>query len=775
MYEVKITEGLLNAHKLTEEDCSKIEEILKRQPNLVELGIFSAMWSEHCSYKTTRIHLKNMYTKGEQVICGPGENAGIIDGLDDDAIIFKMESHNHPSFIEPFSGAATGVGGILRDVFTMGARPIANVNSLRFGNLHNKHTKRLVKGVTSGISFYGNCVGVPMVTGECTFDDSYNGNVLVNAMAVGVAKKDKIFYSAASFVGANVIYVGNKTGRDGVGGASMSSDSFSSEDKTEKSTVQVGDPFVEKLLIEACLELMQTDCVLAIQDMGAAGLTCSSVEMAEKGNTGIELNLDAVPKRATGMNAYEIMLSESQERMLIVIKQGKEDEARKIFEKWDLDFAIIGKITDTKHLILKEGGQVVCDIPIEPVTSNSPLYDRPSTLKIESEIKIKTPKIKESEIIPSLLKILSSPNIASKEFIYQKYDSGVQNRAFFACGNQSGVVRYGREYEIVEKEEGDKNFMLSQIMLSKKGCGALNFLHNTNANEIKYTTQKALVISSTCTPKFVKSNPVNGAIHAVVEGYRNICATGGKPSALTNCLNFGNPTNPEVMGQIKGAIEGISTAAKALNTPVISGNVSLYNETDGNSINPTPTIGMVGIMQDYTKAIPNAISNEEQHIFLIGDLGYHLTNTTYAEVCEGVHGGAIPNIDLNIEKQTGEFLQKIIDERILFSCGDISHGGLLTALAKMCVKGGVGANINLHHVQGTELVSLLFNEDNARYICTVPKDRSIDFINKAIENNIIYTQIGFTTGKSICVNSVHEVSIEECKKALSSLAEFFAG
>ncbi len=775
MYEVKITEGLLKAHKLTEEDYAKIKEILGREANLVELGIFSAMWSEHCSYKTTRLHLKNMHTKGEQVICGPGENAGIIDGLDDDAIIFKMESHNHPSFIEPFSGAATGVGGILRDVFTMGARPIANVNSLRFGALHNKYTKRLVKGVTSGISFYGNCVGVPMVTGECIFDESYNGNILVNAMAVGVAKKDKIFYSAASFVGANVIYVGNKTGRDGVGGASMSSDSFSSEDKTEKSTVQVGDPFVEKLLIEACLELMQTDCVLAIQDMGAAGLTCSSVEMAEKGNTGIELNLDSIPKRATGMNAYEIMLSESQERMLIVIKQGKEEEARKIFEKWGLDFAIIGKITDTKHLILKENGKVVCDMPIEPVTSNSPLYDRPSILKIDSETKIKTPKIKESEIISSLLKILSSSNIASKNFIYEKYDSGVQNRAFLACGNQAGVVRYGKEYEVVEQEEENKNFMLSQIMLSKKGCGALNFLHDANSKEVKYTTQKALVISSTCTPKFVKSNPIEGAIHAVVESYRNICATGGTPSALTNCLNFGNPTNPEIMGQIKGAIEGISKAAKALNAPVISGNVSLYNETDGKSINPTPTIGMVGIMKDYTKAIPNTISNEEEHIFLIGDLGSHLTNTTYAEVCEGVCSGAIPRVDLDLEKQTGEFLQKVIDKRVLSSCGDISHGGFLTAIAKMCVKGGVGANINLHHIQGSELTTMLFNEDNARYICTVSKGRSIDFINNAIENNIIYTQIGFTAGKTICINSVHEVSLEDCKKALNSLAEFFAG
>jgi phosphoribosylformylglycinamidine synthase subunit PurL len=763
MYEIKVTPELLKSHKLNDEDYAKIKGILKREPNLVELGIFSAMWSEHCSYKTTRLHLKNMHTKGEQ---------GVVDGGDDDAIIFKMESHNHPSFIEPFSGAATGVGGILRDVFTMGAKPIANVNSLRFGDLHNQHTKRLVKGVTDGISFYGNCVGVPMVAGECTFDGSYNGNNLVNAMAVGVAKKDKIFYSAASFVGANIIYVGNKTGRDGVGGASMSSDSFTQGKSASKTTVQVGDPFVEKLLIEACLELMQTDCVLAIQDMGAAGLTCSSVEMAEKGGTGIELNLDAIPKRASNLNAYEIMLSESQERMLIVIKQGKEEEARKIFEKWTLDFAIIGKITDTKNLVIKENGNIVCNLPIEPVTSNSPLYDRPSKLVIDNEIKIQTPKIKKSEISASLLTILSSPNIASKEFIYQKYDSGVQNRAAFACGNQVGVVRFGSEREIIEKEEGNKNFMLSQIMLSKKGCGALNFLHNADAKEIKYTTQKAVVISSTCTPKFVKSHPVNGAIHAVVEGYRNICATGGKPIALTNCLNFGNPLNEEVMGQIKGAIEGISTAAKALNAPIVSGNVSLYNETDGVSINPTPAIGMIGLMSDYTKAIPNTISSEEEHIFLIGDLGSHLTNTTYAEVCEDITGGAIPEIDLHLERQTGEFLQAVIEKRILSSCVDISHGGLLTTLAKMCVKGGVGANLNLHHFDDTPLATLLFNESNARYICTVSKGMSIDFINSAIEANIIYTQIGFTGGGEICIND-EIIPLKDCKHALGSLERFF--
>ncbi len=772
MYKVKITHQLLQQHKLTQEDYTKIQNILSREPNLVELGIFSAMWSEHCSYKTTRLHLKNMHTKGEQVICGPGENAGIIDGGEDDAIIFKMESHNHPSFIEPFSGAATGVGGILRDIFTMGAKPIANMNSLRFGGVHNENTKRLMKGVTSGISYYGNCVGVPMVGGECTFDESYNGNNLVNAMAVGIAKKDKIFYSAASFVGANVIYVGNKTGRDGVGGASMSSDSFSGQSKTSKTTIQVGDPFVEKLLIEACLELMQTDCVLAIQDMGAAGLTCSSVEMAEKGGTGIELNLNAVPKRANNLNAYEVMLSESQERMLIVVKKGKEEEARKVFEKWDLDFAIIGKITNTKNLIIKENNITVCDIPIEPITSNSPIHDRPSILKVDEEIKITSPKITQNEIISSLLQILSSPNIASKEFIYEKYDSGVQNRAVLACGTQAGVVCYGKEYDIIEKEESNKNFMLSQIMLSKKGCGALNFLHNAETKEIKYTTQKAIVVSSTCTPKFVLANPCEGSRHAVVESYRHICATGGKPLAITNCLNFGNPLKEEVMGQIKASIEGISEAGKFLNTPIVSGNVSLYNETDGKSINPTPTIGMVGIIQDYTKAISNTILNEEEHIFLIGEVGYHLTNSTYAEVCENTKGGAMPPVDLSLEKHTGEFLQQAIAKRILSSCVDISHGGLITALTKMCVRGNIGANINLYHLSEVDLTTLLFNESNARYICTVSKGNSMEFINFAVESNIIYTQLGFTSGKSICING-EEVSIESCKKSLSSLKEFF--
>ncbi len=771
MYNIEITPEILKTHKLNDEDYSKIEAILGRKPNLVELGIFSAMWSEHCSYKTTRMHLKHMHTKGEQVICGPGENAGIIDGYDNDAIIFKMESHNHPSFIEPFSGAATGVGGILRDVFTMGARPIANVNSLRFGNINDKNTKRLLKGVTSGISFYGNCVGVPMVSGECTFDDSYNGNNLVNAMSVGLAQKDKIFYSAASFVGANVVYVGNKTGKDGIHGASMSSDSFSSQDANEKSTVQVGDPFVEKLLIEACLELMQTDCVLAIQDMGAAGLTCSSVEMAEKGGTGIELNVNAIPQRAKNMTAYEIMLSESQERMLIVIKQGKEEEARTIFTKWNLDFAIIGQITDTKNLVIKENGQIVCQIPIEPISSHAPIYDRPSVSQIDDEIKVSKPT--KLDIAENLLKILASPNVASKEFIYQKYDSGVQNSAVFVCGNQAGVVRYGNIKSVTLKEEYNKNFTLSQTMLSKKGCGALNFIHDINAKEISYNTQKALVISSTCTPKFVKSNAKMGAIHAVVESYRNICASGGKPSALTNCLNFGNPTNPVVMGQIKDSIVGISEAAKFLNVPVISGNVSLYNETDGNSVNPTPAIGMVGIMEDYTKAIGNLISTEENHIFLVGELGSHLTNTIYAEICEGIIGGKMPDVDLQTEKTTGEFIQSVINERILSACCDVSNGGLLTALAKMCVKGGVGANLNLYGYSNLELVTLLFNETCGRYLCIVPKGQSIAFVEKAVESNIIYTQIGFTTGTEICIND-EKIPLSKCKEALNSLAQFFS-
>lgn len=743
MYDIAVTPSLLAKHKLDESDYKKIKEILKREPNLVEIGIFSAMWSEHCSYKTTRLHLKKMYTKGKQVICGPGENAGVIDGLDDDAIIFKMESHNHPSFIEPFSGAATGVGGILRDVFTMGARPIANVNSLRFGAIENEHTPRLLKGVVGGISFYGNCVGVPMVAGECTFDSSYNGNILVNAMAVGLAKKDKIFYSAASEIGANVIYVGNKTGRDGVNGASMSSDSFSSQNTEERSTVQVGDPFVEKLLIEACLELMQTDCILAIQDMGAAGLTCSSVEMASKGKTGIELNLDAVPKRATDLNAYEIMLSESQERMLMVIKNEKEDEARKIFEKWNLDFAIIGRITDTKRIIVKENGKAVCDIPIAPISDMSPIYDRPSVVKIDNTVTITKPKLPESEIYTALEKILSHPNIASKEYIYQKYDSGVQNRAVFACGNQAGVVKYGKEYEITYTEKDSKNYIISQTMLSKKGCGALNFFINEKAKTVSYKTQKALVISSTCTPKFVKSDAKTGAIHAVVESYRHICATGGRPLALTNCLNFGNPTNPAVMGQIKNAIEGISEAAEFLDVPVVSGNVSLYNETDGVSINPTPTIGMVGIIKDYTKAIPNAIYESEQHIFLIGENGGHLQNTMYAEVCEGITGGMMPQVDLAEEKRLGEFLQKIIDKRLLSACCDISHGGLAVALAKMCKKGGRDFTLSLHHLSGAELVTFLYNESCGRYLCVMPKENSVQFVEDAIENGIVYQQIGF--------------------------------
>lgn len=743
MYNIKITEELLKKHKLNEEDYAKIKDILKHEPNLVELGVFSAMWSEHCSYKTTRLHLKKMHTTGTQVICGPGENAGVIDGLDNDAIIFKMESHNHPSFIEPFSGASTGVGGILRDVFTMGARPIANANSLRFGDINDKNTPRLLKGVVNGISFYGNCVGVPMVAGECTFDESYNGNILVNAMSVGLAQKDKIFYSAASAVGANVIYVGNKTGRDGVNGASMSSDSFSSHNSEEKSTVQVGDPFVEKLLIEACLELMQTDCILAIQDMGAAGLTCSSVEMASKGETGIELNIDAIPKRASDLNAYEIMLSESQERMLMVIKNGKEPEAQKIFEKWGLDFAIIGKITDTKNIIVKEKGEIVCNIPIAPISDMSPIYDRPYTTKTDDRITISKPKLKEEEVYTALEKIMQHPNIASKEYIYQKYDQGVQNNTVFTCGNQAGVVKYGKEYEVTYQEKDSKNYAISQTMLSKKGCGSLDFFINDKEKTITYKTQKALVISSTCTPKFVKSDAYMGAIHAVVESYRHICATGGKPLALTNCLNFGNPTNPEVMGQIKNAIEGISNAAKFLNVPVVSGNVSLYNETDGQSINPTPTIGMVGIIEDYTKAIPNAIYEDQQHIFLIGENGNHLSNTIYAEVIEGMKGGVMPKVDIGIEKHLGDFLQNVTKKRLLSACSDISHGGLLVALKKMCQKGERDFQLNIENLYGEDLVTFLFNESCGRYLCIVPKESSVEFVEELVNNNVIYQQIGF--------------------------------
>ena len=749
MYNIEITPEVLKKHKINAEEWQKIKNLLTRTPNLVELGIFSAMWSEHCSYKSTRKHLKKMFTQGSQVICGPGENAGVIDVLDGDACVFKMESHNHPSFIEPFNGAATGVGGILRDVFTMGAKPIANVNSLRFGDKTHPRTKELTEGVVSGISFYGNCVGVPMVSGQTGFDSSYNGNILVNAMSVGIAKKDKIFYSAASKVGSKVIYFGSKTGRDGIHGASMSSDSFDGEATKNKPTVQVGDPFAEKLLIEACLELMEKGCVLAIQDMGAAGLTCSSVEMAGKGGTGIEIDISKVPIREEHMNAYEVMLSESQERMLMVSIDGKEDLAEQILQKWNLDFAIIGEITNTGKIIIKENGNIVCDLPLNILSEEAPLYERPFEFsKDESTPDLKLPPLSEFENI--LSKILSSPNILPKDYIFERYDRGVQNKVVFGCGQNSGVVAFGEPFEVEVLSEADKNYTLSQIMLSKgsnTGCSAFDFSLGGDKNStITYKTSKALAITSSCTPRYVASDALNGAKQAVCEVYRNICSVGAKPLAITNCLNFGNPENKTVMGQIILAIDGISEAAKALDMPVVSGNVSLYNETNGISIKPTPTIGGVGLLKDYFLSATKDFKTEGDFIFLIGESKDTLHNSIFSEVILNQVGGKMPQIDLSLELTNGNFVRSIIQKGFTSAVNDVGSGGLAVCLNAMA-QSGIGAVITLEEKQN--IYQFLFCESQARYVVCIPKESAQKFISFAIESAIVFSQLGFCGGKEV--------------------------
>jgi phosphoribosylformylglycinamidine synthase len=715
---------------LSREEYDKVLTIMGREPNITELGIFSVMWSEHCSYKSTRIHLKKLPTQAEWVICGPGENAGVIDIGDGQAAIFKMESHNHPSFIEPYQGAATGVGGIMRDIFTMGARPIANMNALRFGELSNKKTRHLLSGVVSGIGGYGNCMGIPTVGGECNFHKSYNGNILVNAMCVGIADKDKIFYSAASSVGSPVVYVGAKTGRDGIHGATMASAEFDDNSEEKRPTVQVGDPFTEKLVMEACLELMATDAILSIQDMGAAGLTCSSLEMADKGGTGIELDLDKVPEREPNMSAYEMMLSESQERMLMVIKPEKEEAARKIFDKWEIDFAVIGKITDTGRMILKHKGKVVGDLPVSPLSEQAPLYDRPHK---------PTPKQKEvkfedlpapADINAVLKKLLSDPNLASKRWIWQQYDSQVGNDTVAASGGDAAVVR----------------------------------IHGTN---------KALAISTDCSPRYCYADPVEGGKQAVAETWRNITATGGKPLAITNCLNFGNPEKPEIMGQITGCLEGMGQACRELDYPIISGNVSLYNETSGVAIHPTPAIGGVGIIADVTKTMGNAFVNNDETIIVIGETKGHIGASVYLREIEGREDGTPPPVDLKTERKNGDFIRKLIEDKKITACHDISDGGLYVAIAEMAMKNGIGADLKID--TNLPKFAYLFGEDQGRYIITTKASDVAGILRIATENGIFSEEIGKTGGKSINMdgNSIDILELVNIHEKI--LPEYMAG
>ena len=711
--------------------CKKINKV----PNKTELGIFSAMFSEHCSYKSSKKWLKTLPTKASHVIQGPGENAGVIDIGNNQAAVFKIESHNHPSFIEPYQGAATGVGGILRDVFTMGARPIAILNALRFGSIDHPLTKHLVSGVVKGIGGYGNCIGIPTVGGETSFHNSYNGNILVNAMAVGLANKNKIFYSAATGAGNPVIYVGAKTGRDGIHGATMASTEFTENSSEKRPTVQVGDPFTGKLLLEACLELMSTDAVLSIQDMGAAGLTSSSVEMASKGGLGMFLNLDLVPTREVRMTSYEIMLSESQERMLMILKPGSEEKAKLIFNKWDLDFANIGEVTTTGRLILKKNGFEACNIPINPLVEDAPEYNRPFEILQNKKI-IKPNSINSNKTTNEILKkIFENPNIASKRWIWEQYDSSVMGDTIFSNG---------------------------------KSDAAIVKIHGTENNK---SLGKGIAMTTDCTPRYVHADPIMGGMQAVCEAARNLASSGAKPMAITNNLNFGNPEKKNVMGEIVGSIKGISSAALALNTPIVSGNVSLYNETNGKSILPTPVIGMVGIIDEVEKSL-GLDANFENTLLILGqDKDFYegwVGCSLYQEIMDNTTDGAPPPIDLKQEKQVIDILLTLNSENLLTAAHDISDGGLLTATCEMLFKNNLGININLPEKlskignQDLLLHSWCFGENQGRIIIGTKDVNKVTLLLK--KNNIKYFILGDTNkSNNLIFNGTNTISISEIK------------
>ena len=703
---------LLVEHGMSRVEYEVLLGVLGREPTLAEFGVAAAMWSEHCSYKSTRVWLKELPTKGSHVICGPGENAGVIDIGDGQAAIFKMESHNHPSYIEPYQGAATGVGGILRDVFTMGARPVANLNALRFGDPSHPKTKSLVAGVVAGIGGYGNCMGVPTVGGETNFHASYNGNCLVNAMTVGVASTDKIFYSAAAGVGNSVVYVGSKTGRDGIKGATMSSGEFNEDSESKRPTVQVGDPFVEKLVLEACLELMATDAIIAIQDMGAAGLTSSAVEMASKGNLGIEINLDKVPLREEGMSAYEIMLSESQERMLMVLKPGREAEAEAIFKKWELDFAIIGVLTDTGRIVCTRHGRKEIDIEVEPLVEKSPVYHRPwEPTPAQAEIPSAQYPFPQGETVLSVLqKLIATPDLCSRRWIWEQYDSLVRANTAQGPGGDAAVVR----------------------------------LDNS---------KKALAMTVDCSPRYCAADPVMGGKQAVAETWRNICAVGAKPLAITDNMNFGNPEKPRIMGQFVGAVQGIKEACLALDYPVVSGNCSLYNETSGSAILPAPAIGGVGLMQDVTKAIGIAFRDEGESVFVLGKTKGHIGQSLYLREIIGKEEGAPPPVDLAVERKHGEFVRALIDARVLTSCHDVSDGGLLVAVAEMAIARGIGVTLTSIGDAG-----YWFGEDQGRYVIATKTPDAVIAQAKAV--GVPLTLIGQTGGHKVELATIGGVSVE---------------
>lgn len=705
--DIKITLEIVKEHGLTTEEYDRIVGAMGREPNYTELGIYSVMWSEHCSYKSSRFHLKKLPTEAPWVICGPGENAGVIDIGDGQAVIFKMESHNHPSYIEPYQGAATGVGGILRDVFTMGARPVANMNALRFGEPDHPKTKHLLAGVVEGIGGYGNCVGVPTVGGETNFDPSYNGNILVNAMTVGLADKDKIFYCAAAGVGNPVVYVGSKTGRDGIHGATMASAEFTEDSEEKRPTVQVGDPFTEKLLIEACLELMDTDAIIAIQDMGAAGLTSSSVEMASKGGVGFELNLDKVPQREENMTPYEMCLSESQERMLMVLKPGREAMAQAIFEKWELDFAIIGEITDTGKLTLTFGGDVVGDMPINSLVDDAPEYERPYVATPKRQM---TDVAAVNDLNQAVIDLVGGPHLCSRRWIWEQYDHMVMGDTIQRPGGDAAVVR----------------------------------VHGTD---------KALAISTDVTPRYCHADPVEGGRQAVVETWRNITAVGGTPLAITNCLNFGNPERTDIMGQFVGCLEGMGEACRALDYPIVSGNVSLYNETNGSGILPTPAIGGVGVMKNSEKMATIGFKAEGDVILLIGDTKNELGSSLYERELFGndtENPSAPPHVDLALERRNGDFVRALIEYGQVTTCHDLSDGGLVAALADMAISGGMGVNATVE--SDLALHAALFSETQARYLIAADADTAEEIRKEAKDAGIPAQVLGTAGGDRFTIN-----------------------
>jgi phosphoribosylformylglycinamidine synthase len=727
--EPKVTPQLVAEHGLKPDEYERILRLIGREPTITELGIFSAMWNEHCSYKSSKVHLRTLPTRAAWVIQGPGENAGVIDIGDGLACVFKMESHNHPSYIEPYQGAATGVGGILRDVFTMGARPIACLNALSFGDPAHPKTRHLVAGVVAGIGGYGNSFGVPTVGGQVRFHTRYDGNCLVNAMAVGLAETDKIFYAAATGVGMPIVYLGSKTGRDGIHGATMASAEFGADAEEKRPTVQVGDPFAEKLLLEACLEIMRKGCVIAIQDMGAAGLTCSAVEMGAKGDLGVTLDLDKVPCRETAMSAYEMMLSESQERMLMVLRPDKEAEAEAIFRKWGLDFAVVGETTPGLRFVVRHRGDVMADLPIKELGDQAPEYNRPvaDTPKL--------PVVKAADVAPpmssadALEKLLATPDLCSRRWVWEQYDHLIQGNTVQRPGGDAAVVRV-------------------------------------------LDGPKALALTADVTPRYCEADPFEGGKQAVAEAWRNITAVGGRPLAVTDNLNFGNPERPETMGQLVGCVRGIAAACVALDFPVVSGNVSLYNETNGRAILPTPTIGGVGVLADFQKSATIAFKSAGDTVLLVGETQGWLGQSLYLRDVCGREEGAPPPVDLATERRNGDFVRALIGEGVATAAHDVSDGGLAVALAEMAMASGIGATLSTP----APAHAFWFGEDQARYVVTVAAARAADVVARARQAGVPLRQLGTTGGDALTLGAERPILVKTLQQRFEGwLPAYMAG